>query len=415
MRTKGCPIAALLLLLALLFSACNTDTGSSPTVGPGSEMYTIINTNDPIDLEADGWAKMIKHTVWPGAFSANGYYHTNQNGCLQFLDLSNGVDVPLCSKPGCSHTRNSCDGHLGIISFLFYTDGYLYYDKGDLYGDHLYRRNADGTGEEKVVTLGEQYISSKTEIHLMRIVPVGDVLYYSVEVRGVERDETGAAFVEKIYETVNRVDLNTGEDEELFRTSKSECALIAAQEDKLLYLEVMNYEFDESGSLEAMQNTPTYLKCWSEETGKSHVLLEKPYKYLTGTTMVVGGKVFCNAAREYGNYTYDLVSKTYEKAELWNGAGGLVVLNDAYIYSGRDKVFYNTQTKTSIPNELTIDMLSMYIEVTSEAAFSMKIHIRDENRTDKGKGTIFVCVRIDALADGLQDSDLMMYFKTGDV
>ena len=84
------------------------------------------------------------------SFSDAGYYYTDHDGQLCFLDLKNGGNVILCSKVACLHSkepdvlkRRECETLIGADS-MFFWDGKLYYTKIDTYGYQLYRRAAEG-------------------------------------------------------------------------------------------------------------------------------------------------------------------------------------------------------------------------------------------------------------------------------
>lgn len=80
----------------------------------------------------------------------------NRSSFLHFTDIASGVTMPLCSKPECSHTDDTCNAYLassGQVYGLRIYDGKLYWLA---YEDHyvqLMRMNFDGTGHEVVTSL----------------------------------------------------------------------------------------------------------------------------------------------------------------------------------------------------------------------------------------------------------------------
>lgn len=71
---------------------------------------------------------------------------------LQYYDIASGITLPLCSKPECTHTEDSCSAFLGntrLINGLRLYDGKIYW----MAGGNLMRMNLDGTNHEIVVEL----------------------------------------------------------------------------------------------------------------------------------------------------------------------------------------------------------------------------------------------------------------------
>lgn len=87
-----------------------------------------------------------------------------ENGYLRFMDAASGLDVPVCEKPGCSHSRAECPAYFeGRIHGAFWEGDKLYLltDYGaDRFGElYLYEASVSGEDRKKIAELGEaQYV-----------------------------------------------------------------------------------------------------------------------------------------------------------------------------------------------------------------------------------------------------------------
>ena len=109
-----------------------------------------------VDLSASWTAADIRFGG-RAAFSDVGCYHL-PGGKLSFMDTENGISVILCQKAGCDHADTTCEAYIPNPHMIFYSGGHIYYDKlvrSDPYSIHVFRRNADGTGEEEIAVLGQ--------------------------------------------------------------------------------------------------------------------------------------------------------------------------------------------------------------------------------------------------------------------
>ena len=120
-------VFSFLLVTCLLLSlcACHVEPPvDSTTTAPADTNTTAPNgTTAPIPVDiipkTDGWVN-IDGSKW-SFFANGGYYHDPQMGqqFLAFTDVSNGITVVLCAKPGCKHheaparERDECDAYLG--------------------------------------------------------------------------------------------------------------------------------------------------------------------------------------------------------------------------------------------------------------------------------------------------------------
>lgn len=90
---------------------------------------------------------------------------------LYFTDLASGVTLPLCSKPECSHTDDTCNAYLadsGQVYGLRIYDGKLYWLTVEISSNvyvHLNRMNLDGSAHEVVTTLDSETSKKLTRLH----------------------------------------------------------------------------------------------------------------------------------------------------------------------------------------------------------------------------------------------------------
>ena len=76
---------------------------------------------------------------------------------LYYYDKLTAVSGPLCAKPDCTHSDESCDAYIGMLCYsLSFYDGRLYWlakDEQEAYHICLWSMNADGTDRKTVFTL----------------------------------------------------------------------------------------------------------------------------------------------------------------------------------------------------------------------------------------------------------------------
>ena len=176
------------------------------------------------------------------AFSDAGFYYTD-NGYLCFLDTKTGVNVYLCSRPGCTHggtkgDEKVCDAHLSVSSVystMGFWDGHLYYIEDQAqYGSVVMRRNADGTAETKVAELCQQYLNKDSTAEVTEMIIADGYLYYAVTVRAIIETEPNVHVEKPVLYAVSCVDLRTGNDTELY-ADQTFTTLIAAKDSTVLF------------------------------------------------------------------------------------------------------------------------------------------------------------------------------------
>lgn len=88
-----------------------------------------------------------------------------ENGYLHFMDSVSGLDVTVCDKPECSHSRTECPAYFeGRVYGAFWEEDTLYLltDYGaDRFGElYLYEASVNGEDRKKAAELGEaQHVS----------------------------------------------------------------------------------------------------------------------------------------------------------------------------------------------------------------------------------------------------------------
>lgn len=86
---------------------------------------------------------------------------SRQNGSpvLMYTDRATGITLPLCGRPECAHSDDTCNAYVGgQASGLRVYDGKLYWISDLSDGYTLTRMNLDGTGRESVTTVDRQLV-----------------------------------------------------------------------------------------------------------------------------------------------------------------------------------------------------------------------------------------------------------------
>ena len=176
MKKVLCILLAAMLMLSL--TACVKQPDGTTGDGVSTPTTTVpVGTGAPEGVKVDLNDQWVINTDGGHRFSEAGYYYLSDY-FLYFMDTENGNSVILCSKAGCQHDKAedwdeiyACEAFIDGCTIMFYSDGYLYFDKHERDNPnaiHLYRRNADGTGEVKLATLGEGYFTQTAEVDVNR-------------------------------------------------------------------------------------------------------------------------------------------------------------------------------------------------------------------------------------------------------
>ena len=421
----------LLVVLLLCLCACHVEPPVGSTATAPSDNGTTaptdgVTTAPPVDVDitvkTDGWINIEAPDAGQSTFAFGGYYHCAQLGSqiLAFTDISNGNTVVLCSKPGCKHheeTSNSnkekCDAYLGSAVFLLHAHGdKVYYNSDDdgYGGVDLYSRNADGTGKQKIAELGEEYVTAKSSITIVYYLPVGDKLYYKIDVNETVLGEDGIDYREDNKQVLMCYDLNAGKEILIGEFTDEAPHMIAAREDQLLFYTVGKNDPDASGGSmdrEDRYKLPVCLKVWDENAKQIDVVFEKTAKECSGDGFVIGSKYYYNGTaldeegQEFSSwFAYDLATEAVEISELTTcPLDGRFLLYESSVY--------DTQEKVSLPNDFSSQGLRA-LDQSDEGFILEKVYWKENTGSWKEADYIvYAYVTYDALADGLQSADCL--------
>ena len=417
---KAFPLFFVLTLCLSLF-ACGeipavTTAGTNPP-----ENTTVSGTQaDTVDIETlrtGNWNTCIKGVDWNHFIYAEGGFYYQNNGFLHFFDPNSRIDVTLCQKAGCPHEKGDprkdwkyCEASINMNAILCYEGGYLYYDKED-HGQHLYRRDPDGTAETYIATLWKDHAGHFHDIQVQNYLLSDGFLYYTISVSGGELDTEGTLVVEELYQALLRMDLATGKEEELLRVTDTNLGLIAAKKDAVLYT-TMEYKHisavpNGQDRLEAMFNTPKHVLLWTEEANTSQEILCKLYREFPGADSFEYGKVTVRSLDT--DYTYDLITGEYQLLPLPEGTK----LNGQYRLRSDGSAIYDVQTGEDLPNEFVEKCPAEFVKVDFRCVTTSDNGIIMERQyyADDGSQWLQIAksytfyVSFDSLADGLQIAD----------
>ena len=337
MKSVLCILLAAMLMLSL--AACVKQPDG--TTGNGAPTTTVpVGTGAPegvkVDLN-DGWTVEFANS---SSFSEVGYYYV-YDSFLYFMDTENGISVILCSKAGCKHNeyedlkaQAACEANVGFCNIFFYHDGYLYYSKYDRDNPNamdLYRRNADGTGEVKLATLGEGYFTQTAEVVPGECIVADGMMYYTAAINELTQPEPNNFVVQQTGLLLMRLDLATGKEKEILRLKDAYIYLQAARKDALIFQRLDSLPYEEMvGPLgDKMDNMPTRLQIWTESSGTATTIFEKTDEQCT-MRGIYGGKFYYSGRNEYaGRYTYDFATGEHATVNLPENAG---IINENYWY-----------------------------------------------------------------------------------
>lgn len=351
-----------------------------------------------------------------GAFSDAGYYFLTPGGFLQFVDLAGGTRVALCGKVDCLHEQEpdnreaeSCEARLigaSMITPLFFWDGYLYYILEDAYGLQVYRRNADGTGLKRVTTLGKQYTEKQKDVTVYAYAVSNGFLYYNADVDGSVSGADGGNTVQWEGNYIGRLALSTGKEEILLENSEAYMTLCAVKNNTVLFHATDVVPVD-SNYGETRWKTPAYLQCWQE--GKVSTLLKKTVREFPGVNAVDGGKVYYTASSETGDHTY---AYDLDRGKSWPVCeASLRYIGAGYAFRLEpEKEIWQLRSlpeNKTLPNALSKD--SLLVTTASDRGFILKRTVEEKT----GFLQSYSYVTFEALADGLQETDLMTFYSHG--
>ena len=343
-------------------------------------------------------------TMMNSVFTDEGYYYED-NGRLHFFDFTSGQTVCLCSRAGCKHEDTLCDAFVsGPVSFFVWEDK-LYYVCGDMSGEtsgmKLYRRDLDGTGLYEVGTLCEEFIKEKKVITPNYFAAANGKLYYGAEIEN--RPGPGEVAFENLDRSVIRsMDLKTGKEETLAEHKEARLIMWAISGEKLLYEEQhIPRNYKDPDFKEQVQASSTFLRQYDLTSGENKLLMEKKIKDGLSYKWIKGSKLY------YNRSIYDL--RTGEET-LLTDEEGLTFINEKYaLRYERDEerpgegwqYIYDLQQKKDLPMEMDGG-----ISIPAKTEDKMVIRVRRSvPGSTTGSSNTYCYVPVEALADGLQESD----------
>lgn len=375
---------------------------------------------------SSGQWKMAQEGYYTGAFSDTGYYYS-LDGIAHYVDFSTGANVCLCPKVGCLHDDEvSCEGALRNISgkdMYYWNDG-LYYIRRDDYGQHLYRRNSDGTGEESVATLCKQFLEEdrKAFLHLRRTVLADGFFYYTAEISRPALSDSVVTGWDHERTVLMQLNVRTGAEQVLVDSMEEGYAaeVIAARGTEVLYTYGRVIGEDEYETPDEYQQIrdKEKIKLVQMDTKKEKrkELFEKTGAELDTTVGVYNGKLYYYqfiSKYVFRYFTYDLT--TGEERKFYEGT-----INN--LIGGR----YQLSKKDQLDNEVWIlQDLQEGKDLPCEAFYEGNQVFLLENGNDTGiilrhratnmtGGVIqeqtWSYIPMDALADGLQRSDCIDFY-----
>lgn len=422
----------LVLVMALSATACGqhpvvtTPTGEDSSTGGNS----VDATTKPIVLDIDltqPWraqTKMNLNTVQYGAFSDVGYYYTAGGGRLYFMDTTNGISVLLCHNAGCKHEDADCEAYIPGCMIMFCGSGHIYYNKHvpyDRSGIHLFRRNPDGTAEEKIATLGEEYAGEDISINVSEFIACENAAYFTAYVSETIKHEDGSLEVQDRDMILARLDLKTGKQQELGWFADTQLRLIGCRDDALLYYTLQlpsNDDIFSDDYAQQMQRMPARLLVWSASAGGSVPLLDKPFKEFSYLKGLHDGKLLYSKEGIHETWGYDL--GTGEDA-VYDLEPGSVLVNENYIEDSSEEDEYKQVYSKLLDLRTGKHIVSKYddadISVRNVTDRGMIIEINYKGipclnelgqLTTPSLRDILAYVSFDAIEDGLQESDLLV-------
>ena len=417
MKSVFCILLVSILMLALTACVQQPDwtTGAASTTvpaGTGNSVTLDIDLNDQWVINTDGGHR----------FSEEGYYYLSDY-FLYFMDTENGNSVILCSKAGCQHDKAedwdeiyACEAFINGGAVLFYSDGYLYYDKIEQDNPnaiHLYRRNADGTAEKKVATLCEAYFSQTASVQPAAYIAADGILYYTAVIYEIAQPEPGA-FVESRREVLlMRLDLTTGKEEEILRLKDTYIRPLAARKDALIFhrLDALPQEEMLEMDAEKLDAMPALLQVWTESSGTATTIFEKTDEQCT-MQGIFGSKFYYSGRNEYaGVYAYDFATGEHTTTNLPENA---CIINEnywsVYDHEGFKTTIYDFRTGEPVSGDFA-DWRINFREVGEKGGIVELDLIT--GKTPDGKKLIvakeiYGYVPFAAMEDGLQKEDILI-------
>lgn len=418
---------AVALLLCLSMLACNTPPEPSGTGETGNPTEPgFVEVPKPDTLPTSGWATRLRMSTEVFAIMESGcFYLLNQ--CLYYLDTATGYSVALCSKPGCLHgeetvpkKRNECDAFInGLVSMMFYHDGSLYYAIFEETGYELYARSQDGTDLRKIAVLGSKYASKDTSAQIGDWVFAYGKLYYKITVEEVMIGEDDSATYSNPTDVLVQLDLSSGDETELLRSTEETITLRGANEDMALFWMVHRAtmeDMERPDYRDYIKQFPAYLRLWHKEGGGVSTLCEMDRTATNTMVGFAGGKHHMFGSGSDVLYAYDFASMSFGKSDLpedlsiiWSEKYGGVL--DWSGYYDLETGFFYTAEYDMIQIPAGISRFS----VSHRALSKYGLIVAEMYMTDNTVERIdYAYIPFDKMNDGLQLSDRILFMREDD-
>lgn len=220
------------ILLLSLFVLCGCQSGKA-TLEDGTDPVATVESI-PTENVMAGYAYSAP---FPSA-TADGVYLLT--GKVSFMDFNNGKSVVLCAQSGCAHEDSTCSAwlegssHFGEYNGNWYTAPRM--DDGSIRIDCI--MYTEQTRKAVCTIVGE---NGKT------IVPT--YMYFSHGYAYILTEEIAFSESAEVADSLWRVDLSTGEANELLRYNAEECFGFlggSSESVAILYTEYLDEEYQEA-------------------------------------------------------------------------------------------------------------------------------------------------------------------------
>ena len=369
-----------------------------------------LHFRQPDEADDSGWVPAQTY-LRRGALSGSGYYY--EQDVLTYFDFATGSSAALCSKTGCDHDDDTCDGYLGGHHFMAFQNDHLYYMDTDYYGMHLYRRNAIGTDLVKLCDIGTKFVEEQYAVEVKGLAQAGHYLYYAADVVGTVNKD-GYSTTESVRCYIGRIHLATGREEILVERDAGSALLrlIAVRNGSILFRTEVRVDVDyhDPAYAEKNANAPVTLERWDEETGETTELFRKKRTECLSVFMVYGDKVYYPVKLDFTandrgvTHAFDITTgeetQVAENATYRYLGGGYALRQVGY---EEDWHLYDLTTGKVLPYTLE-KVAHSYCVGKSGAVIRYSIKRGDYS------GMECCYVSYAAMTDGLQKSDLQPVF-----
>ena len=352
-----------------------------------------------------------------GIFVDEGYYYTVSPGYLYFMDVNSGVNVCLCSKVGCTHNSNKnnpeehCEARIGG-TLVCYWDGGIYYVETSNYGSHLYRRNADGTGEQQIMQLSKEYTEAQKEVGAPSTWFADGIIYYSTTISDVSVTEDGS-FSAGESQIIKRIDLRTKTEVEILSVPiETIIRIVAIRPDALLCLRYQFPDRDDEQYEDLLGKVKYELIQLDTATGQIHVIMEKMredgFKLIT-----VSGNTALYEITENGQRVARSLDLNTGNDKLLYATENLAAINEDYgirltggSIENMQYILVDIKSGKDLPTEFKGQRLTVQ-SVSDDGVILLRTLRKDGESTSTRILSYFT---LESLKDGLQEQDAIDFY-----